>query len=113
MLRRPLVLTLNTAELFHLYIGGGGMGSCTLFYFMFSRLVLSTSLLRHLARLPHFSFANTFLMLNFLFSSRKKIADLQRQVNALQAELVQARMKNASYRGKIGSLSRKLKEANA
>jgi phage shock protein A len=52
-------------------------------------------------------------MFDFLFPSRKKIADLERQVNALQSELVQARMKNASYRGKIGSLSRKLKEANA
>jgi len=50
-------------------------------------------------------------MFDFLFPSRKKIAALEVQVNLLQAELVQARMKNASYRGKIGSLSRKLKDS--
>jgi len=52
-----------------------------------------------------------FLMFDFLFPSRKKIAALEVQINLLQAELVQARMKNASYRGKIGSLSRKLKDS--
>ena len=38
---------------------------------------------------------------------------MQKKINLLEAELIQAKMKNASYRGKIGSLSRKLKEANA
>lgn len=38
---------------------------------------------------------------------------LQKRINILEAELLSSKMKNASYRGKIGSLSRKLKEANA
>ena len=41
-----------------------------------------------------------------------KVAQLERRVNSLELELIQARKKNASYRGKIGSLSRQLKEAN-
>lgn len=87
------------------------------------------SLLTHLADLP-FSFDKLFLMtfmflLCVLFFGMAVLASraqaraqarynrAMKQISVLERELVDAKMKCSSYRGKIGSLSRKLKEANA
>lgn len=53
--------------------------------------------------------ANYYFMLSIFKST--KVSQLERRVNSLESELIQARKKNASYRGKIGSLGRQLKEA--